>query len=85
MKPLKVADLMTDEVVFVAPGTAFKEDRLVGIGTLDGHVELRSQLPALLSLAERLDGVVAVASHVTDRTDGTDTTHAAGARQTMPW
>ncbi|MER5928746.1 CBS domain-containing protein [Streptomyces sp. NPDC002054] len=56
-----------------------------GIVALDGHVELRSQLPALLSLVEQLDGVVAVASRVTARTDDTSTTHADQARHAMPW
>ncbi|MET3984480.1 CBS domain-containing protein [Streptomyces sp. PvR034] len=55
-----------------------------GIVTLDGHVERRSQLAALLSLVERLDGVVAVASRVTARTDDT-ATHGDPARHAMPW
>ncbi|MCX4776203.1 CBS domain-containing protein [Streptomyces sp. NBC_01264] len=56
-----------------------------GIVTLDGHVERRSQLPALLSLVEQLDGVVAVTSRVTARTDDTATTHADHVRHAMPW
>ncbi|MFJ3838942.1 CBS domain-containing protein [Streptomyces sp. NPDC054904] len=55
-----------------------------GIVTLEGHVERRSQLAALLSLVERLDGVVAVASRVTAGTDDT-ATHADHARHAMPW
>ncbi|MFI7355323.1 CBS domain-containing protein [Streptomyces avidinii] len=55
-----------------------------GIVTLDGQVERRSQLPALLSLVGRLDGVVAVASRVTARTDDT-ATHADHTRHAMPW
>ncbi|MCX5588591.1 CBS domain-containing protein [Streptomyces erythrochromogenes] len=169
MKRLEVADLMTDEVVSVAPGTGFKdvakllaqydisgvpvlddEDHVVGvvpqtdllahtvsgshpaeqsstvagppsavlrpdseirrrvtdevltevlgvptgdvdvhvvdgIVTLGGQVERRSQLPALLTLVEQLDGVVAVASRVTARTDDTASTHADHARHAMPW
>ncbi|MFE1809104.1 CBS domain-containing protein [Streptomyces sp. NPDC059533] len=56
-----------------------------GIVTLAGQVERRSQLPALLSLVEQLDGVVAVASRVTARTDDTATTHEDQARHAMPW
>ncbi|MFE2140542.1 CBS domain-containing protein [Streptomyces sp. NPDC059456] len=56
-----------------------------GIVTLDGQVERRSQLPPLLGLVERLEGVVAVASHVTARTDDTAATHAVRARHAMPW
>ncbi|MET9689963.1 CBS domain-containing protein [Streptomyces sp. NPDC006514] len=56
-----------------------------GIVTLDGRVERHSQLAALLSLVERLDGVVAVASRVTARTDDTATAHADHARRAMPW
>ncbi|MFJ7587523.1 CBS domain-containing protein [Streptomyces sp. NPDC097617] len=54
-----------------------------GIVTLDGRVELRSQLPALVSLVEQLDGVVAVASHVTARTDDAPAAHAG--RHALPW
>ncbi|MFD8288470.1 CBS domain-containing protein [Streptomyces lavendulae] len=56
-----------------------------GIVTLEGRVGRRSQLPALLGLVERLDGVVAVASRVTARTDDTATAHADRARHAMPW
>lgn len=56
-----------------------------GIVTLDGHVERRSQLTALLSLVEQLDGVVTVASQVTARTDDTATAHPDHARHAMPW
>ncbi|WP_371675441.1 CBS domain-containing protein [Streptomyces sp. NBC_01276] len=56
-----------------------------GIVTLDGQVGRRSQLPALLSLVEQLDGVVAVAAHVTARTDDTAGIHADQARRAMPW
>ncbi|MCX5610753.1 MULTISPECIES: CBS domain-containing protein [unclassified Streptomyces] len=56
-----------------------------GFVTLDGRVERRSQLPALLSLVERLDGVVAVASRVEARTDDTLATHAGHARHAQPW
>ncbi|MFD7835025.1 CBS domain-containing protein [Streptomyces sp. NPDC059761] len=56
-----------------------------GIVTLDGQVERRSQLPPLLGLIERLEGVVAVASRVTARTDDTATTHADQSRHAMPW
>ncbi|MCX5193127.1 CBS domain-containing protein [Streptomyces sp. NBC_00249] len=79
---------VTDEVlteVLGVPAGDIDVHVVDGIVTLDGHVERRSQLPALLSLVEQLDGVVAVASRVTARTDDTSTTHAAGARHAMPW
>ncbi|MFD0268229.1 CBS domain-containing protein [Streptomyces sp. NPDC127106] len=56
-----------------------------GIVTLDGRVRHQSQLPVLLGLVERLDGVVAVASRVTARSDDTASTHAGPSRHAMPW
>ncbi|MFE2547381.1 CBS domain-containing protein [Streptomyces sp. NPDC059355] len=80
----RVTDEVLTEVLGVPTGEV--EAHVVdGIVTLEGHVERRSQLPALLSLVEQLDGVVAVASRVTARTDDTATAHADEARQAMPW
>ncbi|MFB6558374.1 CBS domain-containing protein [Streptomyces sp. NPDC056400] len=80
----RVSDEVLVEVLGVPAGDV--EVHVVdGIVTLDGSVELRSQLAALLSLVERLDGVVAVASRVTARTDDTATAHADHARRAMPW
>ncbi|MGW8778084.1 CBS domain-containing protein [Streptomyces sp. NPDC055796] len=80
----RVTDEVLTEVLGVPAGDV--DVHVVdGIVTLDGLVERRSQLPALLSLVERLDGVVAVASRVTARTDDTETTHADHARHAMPW
>ncbi|MEU9716642.1 CBS domain-containing protein [Streptomyces sp. NPDC047976] len=79
---------ITDEILVEALGfSAGDIDVHVvdGIVALDGHVERRSQLPALLSLVEQLDGVVAVASHVSARTDDTATAQADHARHAMPW
>ncbi|MFI8340923.1 CBS domain-containing protein [Streptomyces sp. NPDC085639] len=79
---------VTDEVlteVLGVPAGDIDVHVVDGIVTLDGQVERRSQLPALLSLVERLDGVVAVASRVTARTDDTAATHAEHARHAMPW
>ncbi|MFF4388352.1 CBS domain-containing protein [Streptomyces sp. NPDC001552] len=79
---------VTDEVlveVLGVPADDVEVHVVDGIVTLDGRVELRSQLAALLSLVERLDGVVAVASRVTARTDDAATTHADHARRAMPW
>ncbi|MGW2991356.1 CBS domain-containing protein [Streptomyces sp. NPDC001193] len=56
-----------------------------GVVALDGHVELRSQLTALLGLVEQLEGVVTVASHVTVRIDDTGPTHPDHARHAMSW
>ncbi|MFE6843806.1 CBS domain-containing protein [Streptomyces sp. NPDC057686] len=80
----RVTDEVLTEVLGVPAGDV--DVHVVdGIVTLDGLVERRSQLPALLSLVEQLDGVVAVASRVTARTDDTETTHADHARHAMPW
>ncbi|MFJ6479162.1 CBS domain-containing protein [Streptomyces sp. NPDC091682] len=79
---------VTDEVlveVLGLPADDVEVHVVDGIVTLDGRVELRSQLAALLGLVERLDGVVAVASRVTARTDDTATAHADRARHAMPW
>ncbi|MEU3403617.1 CBS domain-containing protein [Streptomyces sp. NPDC006670] len=75
-------DVLTD--VLGVPAGDVDVHVVDGIVTLDGQVERRSQLPALLSLVERLDGVVAVASRVTARTDDM-TTPADHARHAMPW
>ncbi|MFH7597902.1 CBS domain-containing protein [Streptomyces racemochromogenes] len=56
-----------------------------GIVTLEGLVPRRSQLPALLGLVERLDGVVAVASRVTARTEDAASDPAGHVRDAMPW
>ncbi|MFE3579351.1 CBS domain-containing protein [Streptomyces vinaceus] len=80
----RVTDEVLTEVLGVPAGDV--DVHVVdGIVTLDGLVERRSQLPALLSLVEQLDGVVAVASRVTARTDDAETTHADHARHAMPW
>ncbi|MEU6018270.1 CBS domain-containing protein [Streptomyces sp. NPDC047515] len=41
-----------------------------GVVTLEGRLENRSQISVLTRLAEQIDGVVAVVSHVTAHTDG---------------
>ncbi|MFE3760221.1 CBS domain-containing protein [Streptomyces sp. NPDC059104] len=80
----RVTDEVLTEVLGVPAGDV--DVHVVdGIVTLEGLVGRRSQLPALLGLVERLDGVVAVASRVTARTDDTATTHADRARHAMPW
>ncbi|MFB6614293.1 CBS domain-containing protein [Streptomyces sp. NPDC085524] len=56
-----------------------------GIVTLEGRVALRSQLPVILGLVERLDGVVAVAPRITARTDDATATGAGPVRHAMPW
>ncbi|MFB7900733.1 CBS domain-containing protein [Streptomyces xiamenensis] len=79
---------ITSEVLTDALGvpTGAVEVHVVdGIVTLDGQVERRSQLPVLLRLVEHLEGVVAVASRVTARTDDTESAHADRARHAMPW
>ncbi|MET9598325.1 CBS domain-containing protein [Streptomyces sp. NPDC006459] len=80
----RVSDEVLTEVLGVPTGDV--DVHVVdGIVTLDGQVERRSQLSALLSLVEQLDGVVAVASRVTARTDDAASTHADHARHAMPW
>ncbi|WCD84763.1 Inosine-5'-monophosphate dehydrogenase [Streptomyces xanthophaeus] len=79
---------VTDEVltdVLGVPAGDVDVHVVDGIITLDGQVERRSQLPALLSLVEHIDGAVAVASRVTARTDDTAPTHADQDRHAMPW
>ncbi|WKV75899.1 CBS domain-containing protein [Streptomyces sp. PCS3-D2] len=56
-----------------------------GIVTLDGSVERQSLLPVLVRLVEQLDGVVAVASHVTARTDDTSAARTGRAGRTVMW
>ncbi|MEU3772450.1 CBS domain-containing protein [Streptomyces sp. NPDC032472] len=55
-----------------------------GIVTLAGTVPRGSRLPVVLGLVERLDGVVAVASRITTRTDDAASTRAGHPRRAMP-
>ncbi|MCB5180864.1 CBS domain-containing protein [Streptomyces antimicrobicus] len=55
-----------------------------GVVTLEGVVQRQSRLPVLHALVERVDGVVAVVSHLTARTHDA-TAPAAPARHAMPW
>ncbi|AKL69533.1 MULTISPECIES: CBS domain-containing protein [Streptomyces] len=80
----RVTDEVLTEVLGVPTGDV--DVHVVdGCVTLDGRIERRSQLPALLSLIEQLEGVVAVASHVRARTDDTLATHAGRARDAQAW
>ncbi|MFD5411988.1 CBS domain-containing protein [Streptomyces nojiriensis] len=58
---------------------------LDGVVTLSGAVDRQSQVPVLVRLVERLDGVVAVASSVTGRIDDSLLAPPARTTQTMPW
>ncbi|MEU7605385.1 CBS domain-containing protein [Streptomyces sp. NPDC041003] len=80
----RVTDEVLTEVLGVPTGD-IDVHVLDGFVTLNGRVERRSQLAALLSLVERLDGVVAVASHVGARTDDTLATYVGHARDAQPW
>ncbi|MFE9846162.1 CBS domain-containing protein [Streptomyces goshikiensis] len=80
----RVTDEVLTEVLGVPTG-AVDVHVVDGCVTLDGRIERRSQLPALLSLIEQLEGVVAVASHVRARTDDTLATHAGRARDAQAW
>ncbi|MER7467293.1 CBS domain-containing protein [Streptomyces sp. NPDC097981] len=79
----RVQDALRD-VVGVPVGDV-KVHVVDGIVTLEGIVQRESQLRFLRALVERVDGVVAVASHVTARTDDTAITQAGPARHAMPW
>ncbi|MFD7624900.1 CBS domain-containing protein [Streptomyces sp. NPDC059851] len=61
------------------PSGAVEVDVAHGVVALEGRVERQSQLTVLRSLAERIEGVVAVVSHVTARIDDT------GSRSAMAW
>ncbi|MFD0373777.1 BON domain-containing protein, partial [Streptomyces sp. NPDC127112] len=77
-----------DEVltgVLGVPGGEVEVHVVDGIVTLEGHVQLQSQLLALVSLVEQIDGVVAVASRVTARTDDAPSTQADRPRQAAQW
>ncbi|MFB6613046.1 CBS domain-containing protein [Streptomyces sp. NPDC085524] len=56
-----------------------------GIVALEGIVQRQSQLHVLQALVERVDGVVAVASHVTARAEDPAITRSGSARHAMPW
>ncbi|PWK65198.1 CBS domain protein [Streptomyces sp. CG 926] len=56
-----------------------------GIVSLDGRTERRSQLLALRNLVEGIDGVVAVAMHVTARIDDMDGSDIGDPRHSMQW
>ncbi|THA81708.1 CBS domain-containing protein [Streptomyces sp. A0592] len=80
----RVADEVLAEVLDVPPGD-IDVHVVDGIVTLEGSIECRSRLPVLLRLVEQLDGVVAVASHVTARTDDTPTARTGRVRHTPMW
>uniref|UniRef100_A0AAU2JYT8 CBS domain-containing protein n=1 Tax=Streptomyces sp. NBC_00049 TaxID=2903617 RepID=A0AAU2JYT8_9ACTN len=56
-----------------------------GIVTLEGTLERQSQVPVLIRLTERLDGVVAVAARLTTRFDDTLLAPPERATHGMPW
>lgn len=56
-----------------------------GIVTLEGRLPDRSRLPVLLSLVERIDGVVAVAPRLTVGSDDARGSGDDRSRQAMPW
>ncbi|MFF4578504.1 CBS domain-containing protein [Streptomyces sp. NPDC001389] len=56
-----------------------------GIVTLEGRLPDRSGLPVLLSLVERMDGVVAVAPRLTAGSDDAQGSGNGRSRQAMPW
>ncbi|MFB7265875.1 CBS domain-containing protein [Streptomyces nojiriensis] len=58
---------------------------LDGVVTLSGAVDRQSQVPVLVRLVERLDGVVAVASSVTGRIDDSLLATPTRTTRTMPW
>lgn len=74
-------DVLTD--VLGMPAGALDVHVVDGIVTLAGLLDRQSRLPVLHHLVERIDGVVAVISHVTARTD--DTQAPTPHRHAMPW
>ncbi|MBW5480550.1 CBS domain-containing protein [Streptomyces bambusae] len=79
----RVQDILT--VVVGVPAGDVEVHVVDGIVTMDGMVQHRSQLRVLHAVVERLDGVVAVASHVTARNDDAAFSDAGHARHAMPW
>ncbi|MFJ7153930.1 CBS domain-containing protein [Streptomyces sp. NPDC101118] len=71
--------------VLGAPADSVEVHVVDGIVTLSGRLDRTSQLPVLRNLVERLDGVVAVASRVTARTDDAPTAPSEAPRHAMPW
>ncbi|MFI8100818.1 CBS domain-containing protein [Streptomyces sp. NPDC086023] len=71
--------------VLGAPADSVEVHVVDGIVTLSGRLDRTSQLPVLQNLVERLDGVVAVASRVTARTDDAPTASPEASRHAMPW
>ncbi|MFJ8017759.1 CBS domain-containing protein [Streptomyces sp. NPDC096339] len=78
----RVQDVLRD--VAGAPADDIEVHVVDGVVTLGGTVPRVSRLPVVLGLVERLDGVVAVASHITARTDDTSTAGAGHLRHAMP-
>ncbi|MFJ5546169.1 CBS domain-containing protein [Streptomyces sp. NPDC093225] len=71
--------------VLGAPADAVEVHVVDGIVTLTGRLDRTSQLPVLRHLVEQVDGVVAVASRVTARTDDAPTLPTVPSRHAMPW
>ncbi|MFE7095429.1 CBS domain-containing protein [Streptomyces erythrochromogenes] len=80
----RVADEVLSEVLDVPLGD-IDVHVVDGIVTLEGRIEHRSRIPVLLRLVEQLDGVVAVASHVTARTDDTPAARTGRVGHTLMW
>ncbi|MEU8436122.1 CBS domain-containing protein [Streptomyces sp. NPDC029216] len=79
----RVHEVLTD--VLGVPAGNVDVHVVDGIVTLNGRVPQESQLGPLLGLVERIDGVVAVASHLTALSDDTADAGAGGGRSAMPW
>ncbi|WP_051795885.1 CBS domain-containing protein [Streptomyces sp. NRRL S-87] len=71
--------------VLGAPADAVEVHVVDGIVTLTGRLDRTSQLPVLRHLVEQVDGVVAVASRVTARTDDAPAAPTVPTRHAMPW
>ncbi|MGW2270162.1 CBS domain-containing protein [Streptomyces yangpuensis] len=78
-----IDDVLRD--VFDVRADAVEVHVLDGVVTLSGAVDRQSQVPVLVRLVERLDGVVAVASSVTGRIDEASLAPPTRTAQTMPW
>ncbi|CAM5654160.1 CBS domain-containing protein [Streptomyces avidinii] len=78
-----IEDVLTDTMGLSAD--AVEIHVVDGIVTLEGTLERQSQIPVLTRLAERLDGVVAVAAHLTARVDDRLLTPPERATHGMPW
>ncbi|WP_326648899.1 MULTISPECIES: CBS domain-containing protein [unclassified Streptomyces] len=78
-----IEDVLTD-VLGLAPNL-IDVHVVDGVVTLEGQLERHSQIPVVLQLTQRLDGVVSVVDRLSSRVNDAGLTSPEGAEHGWPW